>query len=546
LEGIASRQLIDVYTGTSPQIPTDGEALFQQRLLTEFRQMSVGTPFDPMFYPGPVADTLNFPGPPSCDEIIEFMLRVPLDFTPGSEYAYSNFGYCVLGSVVKAAAGTSYESFVRREVFGVAGILAPRLGRTRLRDRLPDEVQYYPVPSQDQVTNSVFRDSRDLVPLQYGGFHLEAMAAHSGWLASAVDLVRFAASLDGAGTTSAILRADSLRTMLARPQLPDWAGSSWWYGFGWAVQPIRDASMASHDGALVGTSSLLARRSDGVVYAAVFNRGWSNAIISDVFNSTREAIESSEIPSHNLFEQFSYPESGYKLAAPSSVVHGATFVDGIVPGSWATFIGSDLATTSRIWRSEDFVGNALPTDLEGVRVVVNDVPAAIYYVSPTQINFQAPSDDLGGPVVIEVWRGDELAYLAEARLRENAPGFFSYAAAETSMAAALHANGTLVGDPKLTEGSRTALPGETIVLFGTGFEPARSGEILTTPQILKSTVEEYVGGQRTEVVYAGLTAAGLFQLNIVVPDVAEGLAEVIVVVGGESSIRGIHIAVGLS
>ena len=33
------------------------------------------------------------------------MLRQPLDFDPGNEYAYSNFGYCLLGRVIEKVSG---------------------------------------------------------------------------------------------------------------------------------------------------------------------------------------------------------------------------------------------------------------------------------------------------------------------------------------------------------------------------------------------------------------------------------------------------------
>ena len=46
------------------------------------------------------------------------MLCRPLDFDPGSEYAYSNFGYCLLGRVIEKRSGQDYETYVRKEVQG--------------------------------------------------------------------------------------------------------------------------------------------------------------------------------------------------------------------------------------------------------------------------------------------------------------------------------------------------------------------------------------------------------------------------------------------
>ncbi len=60
------------------------------------------------------------------------------------------------------------------------------LGRTAERHALDGEVRYYDHPGA-----SVLDGGRHRVARPYGGFHLEAMAAHGGWVASAIDLARF-------------------------------------------------------------------------------------------------------------------------------------------------------------------------------------------------------------------------------------------------------------------------------------------------------------------------------------------------------------------
>ena len=52
-----------------------------------------GRSYDPMFSTGKVEDELGVPKPASCRDVIRFMLGHPLDFDPGTGYAYSNFGY---------------------------------------------------------------------------------------------------------------------------------------------------------------------------------------------------------------------------------------------------------------------------------------------------------------------------------------------------------------------------------------------------------------------------------------------------------------------
>src|SRR5688572_18081054 len=61
------------------------------------------------------------------------------------------------------------------------------------------------------------------------------------------------------------------------------------------------------------------------------------------------------------------------------------------PGGWLQLFGSNFASTSRAWESSDFQGNRAPTALDGVSVRVDGSPAPVAYVSPGQINFQAPA-----------------------------------------------------------------------------------------------------------------------------------------------------------
>src|SRR5215813_12315238 len=57
--------------------------------------------FDPMFRSVFIAQMLNVSPPAEPQHIIRYMLGQPLDFDPGSRYAYSNFGYCILGRVIE-------------------------------------------------------------------------------------------------------------------------------------------------------------------------------------------------------------------------------------------------------------------------------------------------------------------------------------------------------------------------------------------------------------------------------------------------------------
>jgi N-acyl-D-amino-acid deacylase len=275
--------------------------------------------FDPMFRPREIARTLNVTSPPQPRDVIRYMLAQPLDFDPGTRYAYSNFGYCVLGRVIENIAGTGYESFVRKTVLATAGIKRMRVGASLEGGRAQDEVRYY--VAHDEMAESVFdgfpstraslkgngsgaRRSRATgggpdkgsavsssaperrepqeegkrVPWPYGGFCLESMDAHGGWIASAIDLARFAAALRDPDH-SPLLKPKTMRMMQAPPEAPvsrnaDGSLADHYYGCGWLVRPVGNEGKANywHSGSLPGTSTLLVRRHDGVSWAVLFNQ----------------------------------------------------------------------------------------------------------------------------------------------------------------------------------------------------------------------------------------------------------------------------------
>ncbi len=72
--------------------------------------------FDPMFRSKLIAEKTRTPPPASAEAVIRYMLGQPLDFDPGTRYAYSNFGYCVLGRVIEQVSGLSYEKLVRTRI----------------------------------------------------------------------------------------------------------------------------------------------------------------------------------------------------------------------------------------------------------------------------------------------------------------------------------------------------------------------------------------------------------------------------------------------
>ena len=128
--------------------------------------------YDPMFRSRKIAKATGTPSPAQPDAIIRFMLGEPLDFDPGTQYVYSNFGYCVLGRVIEKITGRKYEDHVREAILAPMGIRRMRIGASRDGNQAPGEVRYY--TASGGGGDSVFDDGVK-VPFPYGGFCLEAM-----------------------------------------------------------------------------------------------------------------------------------------------------------------------------------------------------------------------------------------------------------------------------------------------------------------------------------------------------------------------------------
>jgi N-acyl-D-amino-acid deacylase len=231
---------------------------------------------DPMFRSREIAEEQGVQAPALQQAIIRHMLKQSLDFDPGARYCYSNFGYCVLGRIIEQLSGQSYEEYVKTKVLEPLGIKEMRTGRTLPAGRAPGEVCYY--EKEPQLAPTVFPGRTGAEVLRpYGSYCIEAMDSHGGWLASPIDLARFAAVLDGSAGQR-LLSADSRKAMYALPPAPAWREnggrpSDYYYGCGWLIRPVGSSGKANywHAGLLAGTYTLLVRRHDGLSWVALFN-----------------------------------------------------------------------------------------------------------------------------------------------------------------------------------------------------------------------------------------------------------------------------------
>jgi uncharacterized protein (TIGR03437 family) len=232
------------------------------------------------------------------------------------------------------------------------------------------------------------------------------------------------------------------------------------------------------------------------------------------------------------------------IRSENGVVNGASFQTGIASRSWVTVVGTNLSQMTRLWNSEDIIDGKLPTALDGVSVTINGKPAYVQYVSPTQINVVAPEDTSTGLVAVRVTSNGQTSDAAIATLQTFAPAFFGV---DGKYLAATHADNSLLGRRGLfanaPDATTPAKPGETIILYGSGFgptdpkleagQPADKIATVTTPLTIT------IGGIAAAVSFAGLVPpfADLYQFNVQVPEtVGDGDQPVVAQIGGMASV----------
>lgn len=304
--------------------------------------------YDPMFSDGFIAASLGVELPISKYDIARFMTGQPMQFEPGERYAYSNYGYCLLGMVIEEITGRDYSEWVVENVFQPIGVGRPRRGHTAIHERAPGEVRYYGYGGEDPYR-----------------WNIENMDAHGGWILAAPDYVRFLSALFNDFDASPLLSRQSIQNMVRVNN-----ATSEYYGRGWTVFEENGRMVYSHSGSLPGTLTQTRWAEPGIAFAAFIN---TRKNMDDL-----ELADPTAIPNHDLFESMGIidQELGAALAE-----------------SWIPVVANGAGTGGSLWRSDvgllnrstltnlvkvrmEMPGLAVDHDLElapGEHLVVNDI-----------------------------------------------------------------------------------------------------------------------------------------------------------------------------
>ncbi len=171
-------------------------------------------------------------------EFVAFVARHPLDFVPGTRFAYTNSAHPLLGKVIEAVTGVPFERFVTERIFKPVGMLETRIRHQA--DIVPNHAAGY-------VDNTGVLENGE-------PFRPSILAPNGGVLSTAADMARWNIAL----TNNVLLSRATMTLMTTPTQLND--GSTYNGGIAWFLDDYRGHHMQLHNGSTVaGYSSVVYR-----------------------------------------------------------------------------------------------------------------------------------------------------------------------------------------------------------------------------------------------------------------------------------------------
>jgi uncharacterized protein (TIGR03437 family) len=207
--------------------------------------------------------------------------------------------------------------------------------------------------------------------------------------------------------------------------------------------------------------------------------------------------------------------------SPSGIVPIYSSVPMVQPGAWISIYGSNFASGLTQWKGD------FPKTLGGVSVKIDNKDAYLWFVGSNQINVQVPDDSFQGCVNVVVTTPNGTA-TSQVTLQPVQPSWNLWGGTQYAAGFIRPSDGSYVFVGPASVQGRAAKVGETVELYGAGFgpvaHPVPAGQADTITGVNPTTfpVTITVGGKQATVVYAGLSAAGSYQVDFVVPQVPVG------------------------
>lgn len=168
------------------------------------------------------------------EEMVNFFKSEPVDFAPGEKFDYNNSGYVVLGYIIELVSGTSYEKFIKKNIFDKAG-----------------------------MSHSYYASDRKVIPQRAYGYHKKeqgfvnktaisfSVPFSSGSLMSTVDdMLKWQQALN----QYILLNSKETQKAFQKYKLNN--GEEFTYGYGWHLKDISGTPDREHGGSIFGFKSM--------------------------------------------------------------------------------------------------------------------------------------------------------------------------------------------------------------------------------------------------------------------------------------------------
>lgn len=232
--------------------------------------------------------------PPDHRTLLRIVLKRHLGYTPGTAQRYCNIGYTLLSLIIQKRTGMPYEQFMQKYVLEPAGCYDFHIAGNYMKDRRDNESVYYMHSSSEPAPE--FNNSGRMVVRCYGENDITTSLGAGAWVASAAEVCRFVAAIDGDHTVPDVISPQAVKLMTQ--EMPNHQ-----FSLGWNFTP--KSSPWIRTGSLVGTSALILHYPDGECWVFITNTStWKGHEFSKdtmaLFERLRQKF-GNKMPKRNMF-----------------------------------------------------------------------------------------------------------------------------------------------------------------------------------------------------------------------------------------------------
>ncbi len=176
-------------------------------------------------------------------EFVRHFEQLELEFEPGSQWSYNNSAYHLLGLIIEAVSGQSYEDYLQQHILQPVGM--ENTGVEQYHEVVPLLCKGYASIGE--------------APLAAGNINMDIPYAAGSMYGTVGDLHRWHQAL----TARNLLSEDSYKKMWT-PYLEN-------YGYGWGMREWFGRQMIGHSGGIDGFSTYTARLPEDNLYVSVLS-----------------------------------------------------------------------------------------------------------------------------------------------------------------------------------------------------------------------------------------------------------------------------------